>query len=361
MKLIDKYLLKTFLVPLLYCFATFSLVFIIFDLFSTLDDFLDGKTPLLLVVRYYLTLMPSLVVFVVPISLLLAVLYSLSTLTKNHELTAMRACGISLIRLMMPFIMVGFFASLGVLAINETVAPEAAYWCKKFVSEQSKSDPDSVHVAELAFYRERGNRYWFIGQFDTRDFSMRNIVINQMREDNSEEFKLQAESGRWVEGHWFFTDVAIQNYDREGNPRGAPRFNSAQEMFELNERPMDFLAEVKPPEFMSSRELLRYLRGNRQLQGDARTRKVVDLHHRLAQPWMCLVVTLLGIPFGNQTGRKGALTGFMLSIGMFFGYYALMNVGLYLGKEEYLLPWLSGWIPNIVFFVTGTVMIYRMR
>ena len=361
MKLIDKYLLKTFLVPLAYCFATFSLVFIIFDLFSSLDDFLDGKTPIPLIVRYYLTLLPSLVVFVMPISLLLAVLYSMSSLTKNHEITAMRACGISITRLMTPFLIVGLVTSLGVLAINETIAPQAAYWCNKFVKEQTKADPDSVHVAQLAFKKDRNNRYWYIGRFDTRDYSMQDIVINQMRENNTEEYKLQAATGRWLDGYWFFGDVAIQHYDNEGNPRGAPRFHPAQEMVELTEKPVDFLAEIKPPEFMSSRELMRYLRVNRQLQSDTTARMSVDLHTRLAQPWMCFVVILLGIPFGNQTGRKGALLGFVLSIGIFFSYYALTHIGIYIGKEGYLPAPLASWLPNIIFLATGTVMVYRMR
>jgi len=361
MKLIDKYLLKTFVVPLAYCFATFSLVFIIFDLFSTLDDFLDAKTPIPLVIKYYLTLLPSMVVYVLPISLLLGVLYSLSSLTKNNELTAMRACGISLNRLMVPFFAVGLLASLSVVVINETIGPEAAYWCKKFVNQQSKSDPDTAHVAELAFRRDSANRFWFIGRFDTRDFSMKDIVINQMREDNTEEYKLQASTGRWLNGYWLFTDISIQNYDREGNPRGAPKFHSSMDMTQLNEKPVDFLSQVKPPEFMSSRELIRYLRLNDQLQKEAVTRKTVDLHHRLALPWMCLIVTLLGIPFGNQTGRKGALLGFVLSIGMFFGYYAMMNIGLYIGKEGYLPAWLAAWFPNLLFLTTGIILIYRMR
>lgn len=361
MKLIDKYLLRTFLVPLGYCLTAFTLVYIIFDLFDHLSDFIDGKTPVAEVATYYLALTPTVLIYIVPVSLLLAVLASLSSLTKNNELTAMRASGVSLVRLMVPFILVGLAASLAVLAVNETISPNAAYWCKKFVSEQTKIDPDTVHTAELAFSKDSANRIWYIQRFDTRDFSMRRIEVTQRREDNTEDYKLQAAEGRWMDGYWMFADLNIQSYDEEGNPKGPPRFFQSHEMTEFIEKPVDFLSEIKPPEFMSSAELLRYIRMNDNMQPEALVRRTVDLHFRLAQPWTCLIVTLLGIPFGNQTGRKGAMLGFVLSIGLFFAYYALINFGLFLGKDGLLPPWVAGWFPNLLFLPIGVYMIYRIR
>jgi lipopolysaccharide export system permease protein len=352
MRLLDKYLYRTFLTPLVY---------VIYDLFDHMSDFIEGHTPLTQVLTYYIVLLPSVLVFIVPISLLLSVLYSLSSLTKNHEITAMRACGISMTRIMVPFITVGLIASIAVAVVNETLAPDAAYWCKKFVSEQTRDDPDAVHTAELAFHKDAGNRFWYINRFDTRDYSMRRIEVIQMRPNNTEAYKLQAAEGLWLDGYWVFKDLAVQQYDEEGNPLGPPRFALSQEMSELTEKPIDFLGEVKPPEFMSSRELLRYLRINRQLGSAEVTRRTVDLHFRLAQPWTCLIVTLIGIPFGNQTGRKGALTGILLAIGLFFAFYALINFGLHLGKGGAIPPWVAGWFPNILFFGIGIWLIRRMR
>jgi lipopolysaccharide export system permease protein len=105
MKLIDKYLLKTFLAPLAYCLVAFVMVYVIYDLCSTTwATSWRARPPSALVLQYYLILMPSVLTRIVPISLLLAALYALSSLTKNNEITAMRACGISITRLMVPFI-----------------------------------------------------------------------------------------------------------------------------------------------------------------------------------------------------------------------------------------------------------------
>jgi hypothetical protein len=146
MKIIDRYLLRTFLVPFFYCLTAFMMMYVIFDLFDNLNDFVEGQTPLLLVVKYYLILFPSVLIRIVPISLLLAVLYSLSTLTKNNELTAMRASGISILRLMVPFLAVGFLFTVVVGIVHETVSPRAAYWCFNFVREQKRNDPAAVYI-----------------------------------------------------------------------------------------------------------------------------------------------------------------------------------------------------------------------
>lgn len=361
MKLIDKYLLSSFLLPLFYCLMAFTLVYIIYDLFSSLDNFLDGKTPMLDVIKYYLILIPSALIYIVPISLLLAVLYSLSGLTKNNEITAMRACGISMTRLMVPFILIGLLCSLLVAVFNETIGPDAAYWCKKFVSEQTRDDPDAVHTHLLAFRKDSAHRDWYIQKFDTRDFSMKKIEVTQRREDMTESFKLRAAEGRWMDGYWIFSDIVIQKYDQDGNPRGPPEFIPTREMSQISERPIDFMSEVKPTEYMTSSELIRYLNVNSQLDEDKINRTTVDLHFRLAQPWSCFIVTLIGIPFGNQTGRKGALRGFVLSISFFFSFYALINIGLFIGKEGYIPAWLAGWLPNLLFFIIGCRLIYKMR
>ena len=112
MKLIDKYLLRNLMVPLGYCLAAFALIYVVFDLFDNMSDFIDAKTPLASVLQFYSLLMPSVLIFIAPVSLFLAVLYSLSHLTKNNELTAMRSCGVSLLRLMTPMIAVGLIASV---------------------------------------------------------------------------------------------------------------------------------------------------------------------------------------------------------------------------------------------------------
>jgi lipopolysaccharide export system permease protein len=363
MKLIDRYLLQRLLLPLAYCLAAFMLIYVIYDLFDNLPDFVEGQTLISDVFKFYMMLMPSVLIFIVPVSMMLAVLYSLSSLTKNNELTAMRASGVSLYRLIVPFIAVGVAASALVAVVHETVGPWSAYWTYQFLrQERRKGQAVDVYVAHnLAYKNEVGHRIWMLNQFDTRTYEIHQVEVIQQRDDGSDLAKIQAKRAMWLDGRWWFMDVATQEYDRDGHPMGPPEYERRREMMDLTEKPSNFLDEIKDPQFLSSVQIHRFLRTHPHLSSDTVARIKVDMHHRLAMPWTCLIVTLMGIPFGAHTGRKGALLGVALSLTLFFVLYILINVGLAFGKKDMIDPWVAAWTPNLLFLGIGLFLVNRMR
>ncbi len=362
MKIMDKYILGRFFVPLGYCLAAFTMVFVIFDLFEHLSDFIDAKTPLFLVLRYYLMIVPALLVYIAPISLLLGVLYSLWQLTKNNELTAMRASGISLARIAVPIIGVGLGFSLLVNVFQETVAPWASYWASQFIAQQESRDAASTRYAhELPFTNEREHRFWVVRQFDLKLHNMRDIKVVQQRPDGSDQEILLAEEGRYYDGCWWLFNVRIQKYDFYNNPVGAVETHARRQMTEWTETPRDFINEVKDPVFLSARELWTFMATHRKLSDKTYARISVDMHFRLAMPWTCLVVTLFGIPCGLRTARKGAFLGIVVALATFFCFYLLMTFCQWLGKNQILDPITSAWLPNAVFLLVGVLLMVRLR
>jgi lipopolysaccharide export system permease protein len=85
------------------------------------------------------------------------------------------------------------------------------------------------------------------------------------------------------------------------------------------------------------------------------------MHSRLATPFACLIVTLIGVPVGAHTGRRGAFAGIMVAVSLFFLFYILMLAGQALGKQELLPAWLGGWLPVILFGAASPLFIFRMR
>ncbi len=363
MKLIDRYLLRALLVPLIYCLAAFIMIYVVYDLFDHLPDFIKAETALSDVVRYYAFLIPSVVILIVPISLLLAVLYSLSLLTKNNELTAMRASGVSLYRLLIPFAAVGLFFTGIVFYINERVGPESAYWCHRFIhSEKNKDDVDVDVVYNQPLKNELQRRIWLIQEFDTVTFDMKGVLLTQEREDGSYDVEYNAAGASWMDGEWWFHDVTVQNYDAYSNPRGAPTNVSHVAMDFLDETPKDFLNEISyNQEFMAADDIAAFVQTRPGISAETKARYRTDYHYRLALPWTCFIVTLLGIPLGSATGRKGAFFGVFMSIGLFFAYYVTITYCLALGKTGVITPVIAGWVANVVFFAIGATSLYRMR
>jgi len=362
MKLIDKYIFGQFIVPLIYCLLTFSMLFVIIDLFDHLSDFIDAQTPLLDVIRYYVFVMPSLLVYIAPISLLLGLLYSLWQLSKHNELTALRASGISFYRITVPIVIVGLVVSLVISILQETVAPRSTYWAWQFINQQKKGGDLSVRYAsDLPYKNEDQRRIWQIRKFDLTSHDMQGVKVVQQRVDGSDLEAIRAEEAKYFDGKWWLFNVNIQKYDFYNSPIGAPTHEPLRQMAEWDETPEDFMHEVTNMEFLSARDLWRFLVARKNLSDKTQARILVDMHARLAMPWTCIVVTLFGIPFGVRTARKGALVGVISALLTFFGFYFLMTFGQWLGKNQLLDPAVSAWMPNIFFLLVGFLLMLRTR
>ncbi|MFA6173597.1 MAG: LptF/LptG family permease [Kiritimatiellales bacterium] len=360
MKILTKYLLKSLLFPLLYCLLGFTLLFVINDLFDNFSDFLDSGFRPLEMLYYYSQILPPVTVIILPACLLLAMLYSLSQLTRHSEITAMRAGGVSIYRIVMPFIGVGIFASLLTAFINEKVAPTAAWRAEKFLQYQKAGRDEKIFFARTLALKNRSH-VWMVQKLDTRDSSMYNVDLYELRPDGSDAVKYHAEKALWLDGRWWFMNLTVQPYKENGDLAGPPETVLQKEMRDLRETPETFMAEIKDPQYLSSQEMRHYLRSKKDISSNTRARLLVDYYSRLAAPFNCLIVTLIGVPIGAHTGRRGAFAGIMIAMSLFFGFYILQLTGQALGKQEFIPAMLGGWLPILIFGVTSPLFIHRMR
>lgn len=360
MKILARYLFNNLAQPFLYLTAAFTLIFIIADLMDNASDFLHAGTSVIEMARYYSLQLPSMVIFIVPICLLLATLYSLSSLTRHSEVTAMRASGVSIYRIVRPYMLLGFFCFLFTAVVNEYTGPKFAYRAHQFLQQQTKKN-DNAYFEQIPYNNPTAHHNWYIEKFDTRSYTMFGLTLRQQREDGSDKIKYTAKRGQWMDGRWWFEDGTIQHFDEQNNLAGLPENFQAMEMRDLPEIPEDFMGEAKDPDHQSSMELWNYIQSHQYLSPETLTAKDVDFHHKLAMPFVCIIATIIGIPVGSHTGRKGAFSGIMLALSMFFGFYFLQFLMEYLAKQMFIAPWAGPWSAVIVFMAIGSVMIHRMR
>ena len=166
MRLLDRYLLRELITPLFYCLCGFLILFVFGDLFGDLSDFQKKKLLVRDIIEYYIATTPEFLVQVVPIALLLALLYALTNHSRHNEITAIRAAGISLWRLCLPYTVVGFLLSLGVFALNELWVPKSSERADRIlfrhVQNSNAPEPGMLPTSGLANLRE--GRTWLAGQ-----------------------------------------------------------------------------------------------------------------------------------------------------------------------------------------------------
>lgn len=366
MKIVARYLTREYIVNLSYCLAAFFMIFLVHDLFDHLAVIITNKTPWPGILKYYLCLIALSSEHLVPASLLLATLYTLWRLSHNNEITAMRASGISLYRIMAPFLVVGMIFVMLTGVLKEAVAPRAGFWAKTFSRNKFRA-VDRLKYYSHAYYSSVGSRLWLIDIFDLKNPGrLRGVKVTQEREDGTRVSDSLAWRAEYLDGQWWFHGLQVQKYDEKDNPVGglvpeAAVHESVREMTQFSEKPSDFAAGVKEWEFLSSLEMLEYIRKHSSLSSRTALHRRFDIHSRLAGPWACLIVTIFGVPAGVRGGRRNALTGIFLAISLFFAFYAVTHVGIFLGKRQIVWLWMGAWLPNLAFLSAGLVMTRRMR
>jgi lipopolysaccharide export LptBFGC system permease protein LptF len=209
MRLLDRYLLRELLTPLGYCLGGFLVFWISYDVFTELMDFQERKLHLLDVVEYYAAVMPGFVVTVLPMALLLALLYTLANHARHNEIAAIRAAGVSLWRLCLPYLFVGFAASLVLFVLNEMCAPHSDDWAERILNRHVLHPADVAaqnQFRNFGFTNAREHRAWLIGEYRVKTAEMLKPQVDWIPPDGSSR-RLYAERAIRTNGVWTFFDV----------------------------------------------------------------------------------------------------------------------------------------------------------
>ena len=375
MRLLDRYLLRELLVPMGFCLSGFLLLWITSDLFVQLGEFQRKGLLPRDIAEYYLIVLPEFLVLVLPIALLLALLYTLTNHARHHEITAIRAAGVSLWRLALPYFGVGLFASLALFAANEFWVPRSYDRAKAVLSRRLPADPrlpGPNEYQKLCFENTRDGRRWVIGVYNARTGDMVNVGIYPVERDSSKPWELAAARARRVDGVWTFYDVRVLKQPADPNLPPVPTLlTNVLAVPEFSETLDEINSEIKIRDNMSLRaakkadvpiqDLLNYVKLHPKLTPSDRAWLDTKLAGRLAAPWTCLVVVLIALPFGAAGGRRNVFVGVASSIIICFIYFVLQQLGLALGTSGKLPPWLAAWFPNLSFGLVGLLLTARIR
>lgn len=367
MRLLDRYLLRELLLPFAYCLGGFTVVWLAADLLGRLDDFKEHGKTAAEVAQYYFWGFPEVFGLILPIALLLAALYALTNHSRHNELTAIRAAGISLWRMSAAYIAAGIGASLLLMASNEWIQPNAAERLRD--AEDSRSKQAGIQT-NLVFKNAIDGRVWNAQSFNLETGEMlRPFVIWRM--PSGERREIFAQRATHGDDAWTFESVQVVIYAAD-DPIPLSNIRTNQLVFPgWRETPDSVRSEIKISGLSSAnaakgaqlnlREIRDYLARNPDLpEGKVRILET-QFQARLAEPWRCLVVVLVAIPFGSTGGRRGKFVGVASSIFIVFAYLLFLRLGLALGTGGYLAPVLAAWVPNLFFAATGAVLISRSR
>ena len=357
MRILDRYVLRNFLQVYLYCIAGFISIWLIFDISDNISTFIDERISLLLAVRYYATQVPQVFIILLPVSLLLALLFTLGRMSRANEVVSMLTAGVSLPRVLVPLIGMGLLTVAASMALNYSLAPHADLARKTFLSEAQARPSRSI---EGQIFRNRTDaRTWFVQNFRHGGNSFNNVqVLQQDANDNIITDYLATRAFYRPETKtWELENAKVVHYDHTGNIIDEQIYPLLM-VEHWSETPFRLGSANERAEFLSLPELREYLHFNADFPATLLAPFRTHFQYRLALPWTCLVVVCIAAPLGIGYSRRGVLSSVAAAVMLVFSMNFLTHLFLALGEGDRISAWTAAWTPNLLFAAIGLYLLY---
>ncbi len=365
--ILDEYVMGSFLRNFLLVLTSLVGLFLIFTFFELIGDIIRHQTPFVVVGEYLLNLIPFILSIVTPLCSLVAVLITFGALNRTSELTAMKATGISLYRIVAPMLVVATILSALLFVFDETYLPDANRRQEALLST-IKGKPAQTFL--------RPDRKWMSGQSNgtgptaepTRIFYYQFFDPDRNEFANLTVFEFQpggftltrrifASTVHWDDTNgWIFENGWQRSFS-------GPSITSYQPFTvstfpEIHEQPSYFKKEDRQSQEMSYTELASYINDLKQSGFDT-MRLRVQLNRKLAYPLMTLVMAILAIPFSLFAGKRGSIAGMGTAIGVAIAYWVIAGIFENLGNVNSLPAVLAAWSPDLLFAIAGSYLLLR--
>ncbi|MEP6534408.1 MAG: LptF/LptG family permease [Bryobacteraceae bacterium] len=363
--LIDRYVLTSFLFYFGLWLTSFVMMTHVYNFFELLSDIVKNHIPMMLVGKYLLFLTPMLIYDSTPISVLVAVLVTFGVLSKNNEVTALKACGVSLYRLAVPVILAGGVISIALFAFDHYIIPDANV-VQDGIRNQIKGKPVQTFLRpDRKWIFGEGNRIFYYKYFEQNEGVMGGVSVYEL---DPATFRLRkhiiAERARWESGlnTWIFQNGWARDIGpRRDSPVKYQPFPLQTATFpELREPPGYFLKEAIQEKQMNFQQLENYIKELRQSGFDT-VHLRVQYHKKFSVPLFALIMAMISIPFAFAAGNRGAMASIGVSFGIAIAYWSISVLFEQIGNVNQLPAPLAAWSPDAVFSLAGLYFLARMK
>jgi len=363
-RILDEYVVREFLGTFIMVLSGFVLLMLVFTFFDLVGDIIRNHVPLTTVGAYLVNLTPDMLYQLAPLAVLIAVLVTFGVLNRNSEITAMKATGISLYRLVIPIISIAAILSISLFLFDQYYLPqanrrqEALRNIIKGKPPQTVLHPERNWIFGQPHAGEPGRIFYYqfydpdhkefanlsVFEFDPSTFSLtRRIVAPRVFWDGDNNI-------------WHFQNGWVR--DMTGaETTGYHEFKQLS-FSEIHEDPGYFTKENWQSQEMNFPQLSSYIKDLRQSGFDT-MRLRVALWHKLAYPLIAIVMAVLAIPFALSMGRRGSLSAIAVAIAVALAYWVIDGLFGAMGNVNYLPAAMAAWSSDVLFALVGGYLLLR--
>lgn len=354
-RILNTYIIKEISFPFFMSLLILTFILLIGKILQLMELMVNKGVGIVSIAKLVLYLMPSFLIFTIPIALLISILTGLGRLSGDSEIVVMKASGISLYQLVQPILVIAVASSLVTAALSMFVAPYSNHATKNLLFSiiQNKA---SVGIKEKVFNDDFSGLVIYADRIPVDGESMESVFIFDTRL-SSEPSTILAHRGRLYSNPQSMS-VTLRLEDGSIHSVNSSLASYKKTSFKLYDIQLDLAAVAAKPGDKSKAELgLRELAQMRKTLKDSKQIRefTTEYHKKFAVPLACLIFGVLGVPLGITSRRSGKSRGFSVGIGVVLLYYIMQLAGDALGENGQISPVVGAWAPNIVFLTAALV------
>jgi len=352
-KILDRYVLKRIIFLFLLMILSLTAIFYMLNVIELIDDAISNQVSLLVVLQHVLHRIPKNLGFVMPIAAMTAVLLTFSLMSKNNEITAIQASGISIYRLVVPVLLFGLFLSSAFFLFQETVIPRSSEMANQLLNQIKNRQVFQVKTNKKGL-KAGPEKFYFYRHYNVRTQEFTRFNIIHLDDQFQIEKRVFANEARWINDRELELSGGFTKTFRDNVPVASRSF--VRETLKIPE-PRSAFEKESFPEFMNiqqTREYIEYLRRN---HSDT-TKYRAKLLQQYAFPFSTLVMIFIAIPFSFRMGKKGTLFGIGIAIGISMVFWGVSTFSNSLGQAAILSPLVSSFLPILLFTALSITMLF---
>lgn len=366
----DRYIISELIPPFLFGVGIFTSLGVSIDsLFYLVNRVVESGLPVSVAAQVLLLKMPQFVVYSFPVSTLLTTLLTFSRFSSDSELIALRGCGVSVYRMVMPALAFCLLVTGLTFMFNESIVPAANLRASTTLSKALGSDQPNFREQNILYQEFKENvlpngekqkaleRLFYAREFDGRQ--MKGLTILDFSKEGLEQI-VSAGSAAWnaEQKTWDFYNGTIYVVAADGSYRNIVKFD--QQQIKLPRTPLDLAQSARDYGEMNIAESREYLSLIEQTADEGKIRELkVRINQKYALPFVCVAYGLVGAALGAQLRRTGRAAGFAISIVIVFTYYLMAFMFGAIAQSGSMSPILGAWIPNIFGLTAGLFLLMR--
>lgn len=357
MKILDRYIIRELVIPIIFCSIALILLILIADVFDNLDEMLRNKTPLNYVFKYYLSLVPFAFTQTISWATLLGTTFLLIHFNRHNEILAMKGVGMSIETIIVPLLYVGLVIGIITFVVSDRLVPNtylAAQDIKISQIEKNAKKKEGLTLYNVTYFSPT-NEIFYLQSLETKTNKATNMVVLFMNPEKKVERKLIAREAFWKNGVWKLKQVTSYDMNPQGRILGEPQIIPERNFTEVAVTPEELVETSRESIFLSYKELKNQIKQLKVHQLKL-TPEEVELNAKLAIPWHNLVMILIAVPVLTQTARRKIFALHLcICFGIVLGFHVTNAVALALGKSGVLYAPLAAWFSNLA-FGTGAIL-----